>query len=269
MQKKYLIHTFVVLAYKESEYLEKCIESVLNQKYKSEVVIATSTPNQYIKKIAKKYNLEILVNEGEKGIANDFNFAINCGKTDLVTIAHQDDIYNYDYSYEIVEAYKKNKNTLILFTDYYEIKNNKEIHTNINLKFKRLLTFSLKIKKLSGVKFFKRLILSFGNSICCPAVTFVKEKTGNKVFKSDMKSNVDWLAWERLSKKDGKFIFIKKHLMGHRVHEQSTTTEIINNNIRTKEDYEILKKFWPSSIAKMIAKLYKISEKSNKINYKK
>ena len=42
------IHTFVVLAYKESNYLEDCIKSVLNQKYKSNVVIATSTPNKFI-----------------------------------------------------------------------------------------------------------------------------------------------------------------------------------------------------------------------------
>ena len=46
------MHTFVVLAYKESSYLEECIKSVLNQKYPSKVVIATSTPNQYIENIA-------------------------------------------------------------------------------------------------------------------------------------------------------------------------------------------------------------------------
>ena len=43
------MHTYVVLAYKESSYLEECIKSVLNQKYKSNVVIATSTPNKFIK----------------------------------------------------------------------------------------------------------------------------------------------------------------------------------------------------------------------------
>ena len=43
-----VLHTFVVLAYKESIYLETCIKSVLNQKYKSDVVIATSTPNDFI-----------------------------------------------------------------------------------------------------------------------------------------------------------------------------------------------------------------------------
>ena len=47
------IHTFVVLAYKESSFLEECIKSVLNQELKTEVVIATSTPNSYIDDLAK------------------------------------------------------------------------------------------------------------------------------------------------------------------------------------------------------------------------
>ena len=60
------IHTFVVLAYKESKYLEDCIKSVLSQTVPSEVVVATSTPNDYIKKIANKYSLDILVRKNEK-----------------------------------------------------------------------------------------------------------------------------------------------------------------------------------------------------------
>ena len=43
-----ITHTFVVLAYKESRYLETCIQSVLNQEFKSNVVIATSTRNAFI-----------------------------------------------------------------------------------------------------------------------------------------------------------------------------------------------------------------------------
>ena len=66
-------HTFVVLAYKESEYLEECIKSVLNQKYKSKVLIATSTPNKFINNIAKKYSLDVIENNGAKGIGNDFD----------------------------------------------------------------------------------------------------------------------------------------------------------------------------------------------------
>ena len=51
------IHTFVVLAYKESLFLEDCIKSVLNQTVKTNVKIATSTPNDFIDGLAKKYSL--------------------------------------------------------------------------------------------------------------------------------------------------------------------------------------------------------------------
>ena len=57
--------------------------------------------------------------------------------------------------------------------------------------------------------------------------------------------------------------------MGHRISESSTTTDIINNGIRTKEDYEIYCKFWTKWVAKTINKLYKSSEKSNQIKEKK
>ena len=53
--REVIIHTFVVLAYKESNYLETCIKSVINQKYKSKVIIATTTDNKYIRDLAKKY----------------------------------------------------------------------------------------------------------------------------------------------------------------------------------------------------------------------
>lgn len=260
------MHTFVVLAYKESEYLEQCIKSVLNQKYKSNVVIATSTPNKYISKMAKKYQLQLIENPNPgKGIGYDFDFAISCGKTKLVTVAHQDDIYDYNYAKEVVEHYQKYKDTLIIHTGYYEIKNKEKVYSNTNLNIKKILLFPLRLKFLSGIKFIKRMPLRFGCAICCPSVTFLKEKTGSKIFQSDMKCDIDWLAWERLSKEKGKFIYIKKPLMGHRIHEESTTTEIIKENIRTKEDYQMFCKFWPKLIAKFINHFYQNSEKSNDI----
>ena len=53
--------------------------------------------------------------------------------------------------------------------------------------------------------------------------------------------------------------------MGHRIHAESTTTEIIRDNIRTKEDFDILKRFWPKPIAKIISKLYAKSEENNNV----
>ena len=263
------IHTYVILAYKESQYLEDCIKSVTNQKYNSKVVIATSTPNDYISKLAKKYKLEIIVNKDHKDIGGDFDFAVSCGKTKLVTVAHQDDIYDYEYSYEIVNAFNCNTNALILFPDYYEIKNNNKIYDNLNLKLKRFLLKPLKNRNNASKNRIKRKVLKYGDAIGCPSVTFNVEKVKLPVFYgSGMKCNIDWYAWEKLSKENGSFIYIPKYLMGHRISEETTTTEIIRAGIRTKEDYIMFKKFWPNIIAKILTRIYKGSEKNNNVKDK-
>lgn len=262
-----MLHTFVVLAYKQSEYLENCIKSVLHQKYKSEVIIATSTPNDFIYSMAKKYNLKLVINQEEsKGIGYDFDFAINCSNSELVTIAHQDDVYDYDYSYRMIEMYKKNVEAIILFSDYYEIRNNEKVVNNINLKIKRLLLFPIRNRHLAKTKLIKRLCLSFGDAICCPAVTFVKHNIPYRnIFSTNMKLDIDWYAWERLSRVSGSFVLVNSKLMGHRVHENSETSKGLSNNIRSNEDYIMFCKFWPKFIAKILTNIYKNSEKSNGI----
>lgn len=259
------MHTFVILAYKESDYLEDCIKSVTNQSVKSNVLIATTTDNSFIRNIAKKYKLDVVVGK-HTNIGSDFDFALNSCDTKLVTIAHQDDVYDYKYAETIIYEYTKDKNASIIFTDYYEIRGKKKVYKNTNLKIKRFLLLPLRFKRISGSKFIKRLSLRFGNSICCPAVTFVKDNCPKEIFKSDYLCNVDWFAWEKLSRLKGKFVFNRNYLMGHRISVESTTTDIINNGIRTKEDYEILCKFWPKWIARIINKFYKNAEKSNSIN---
>lgn len=259
-----VLHTFVVLAYKESAFLEDCVNSVVNQKYKSNVVIATTTDNEYIRNIAKKYNLEVVVGK-HTNIGGDFDFAVGVGNTELVTVAHQDDIYEYEYSYKVVQKYKEYSDSSIIFTDYYEIRDNKKVESNTNLKIKRIILSPLKNTKKCNKKSRKEWAIKFGNSISCPAVTFVKANCPKKIFESEYKSNVDWLAWVRLSKIDGRFSYIKDMLMGHRISEESTTTDIVKQGIRTKEDFEIYSMFWPKFIARIITKAYKNSEKSNNL----
>ncbi len=257
-------HTFVVLAYKVSPYLEECIKSTLNQSINTNVVIATSTPNDYIKSLANKYKLEIIENKSGMGIAQDFDFALKAATTTLVTIAHQDDYYDYDYVKEMIKHYKKN--ALIIFSNYYEIRDNQKVIHNRNLKIKNILLTPLKIKGLNSCYFIKRLTLCLGDPICCPAVTFNTLKMPKEVFTSDFKCNVDWNAWEKLSKKKGSFVLVNKRLMGHRVHSASTTTKMINqNNVRTNEDYIMLKRFWITPMAKLINHFYKKALDSNNV----
>ena len=258
-------HTFAVCAYKESEYLEECIQSLENQSVKSNIILTTSTPNDYIRGICEKHNLEMLVNNGEKGIGGDWNFAYNSAKTPLVTIAHQDDIYLENYLKEILNALENAKDPVIAFCHYAELRDAKQVFDNRLLKIKKLMLSPLSLRFNQNKKFFKRLVISYGNPICCPAVTYVKAKVGSSPFSNDFGSNIDWQQWERLSKLDGSFAYTSSQLMCHRVHEGSTTSELINDNSRTDEDYEMLLRFHSKPVAKFLIKPYSKGQESNQL----
>lgn len=253
-------HTFVICAYKESEYLEEAILSLKNQTVKSKILIATSTDNKYIRNLAKKYNIEVIVNSAKNtNIGKDFNFALSTGKTKLVTVAHQDDKYDPEYVKSVVEAYLSVPKSLIIFTDYKEIKDGKIVEKSKMLRIKRLLLIPLKIN--NKAKFFKRWALAFGNPILCPSVTFNMDKIKMPIFDEHYKSDVDWYAWEKLSKEKGNFLYIPKKLSYHRIHDGQETVKTINDNVRIKEDYDMFSKFWPKPIAKGISHFYKKSER--------
>lgn len=261
--KEYKNHTFAICAYKESQYLEECIKSLQNQTIKSNIIMATSTPNDHIKNLAEKYNIELFINDGEKGIGQDWNFAVSKTNTDYVTVAHQDDIYNPDYLEEIVKYLNKNKDFVIAFSDYREIKNGETIKLTKNLKIKKVLLFPLKIFKKS--RFIKRRVLSLGSSICCPSVTVNTRITGKRPYKTDLKCNLDWDTWFEMTKYNEKFLYINKELMKHRIHENSETSNSIENNVRLEEDLLMLNKFWPKPIAKFIMKFYKKAIETNEM----
>ena len=253
-------HVFVICAYKESRYLEACVESLENQKYPSRIVIATSTPNAFIHEIAKRHNIEVIVNDdGQRGIGYDFDFALQSGMNRYVTIAHQDDTYEPDYAAAVVEAMERYPDGIIAFTDYHEEHDSGIVRSNRNLKIKRLLLFPLRFHVLQKSRLIKRRVLSLGNPICCPAVTFRRDRVPIPLFANDFKSNIDWFAWEKLSREKGSFLYISQDLMMHRVHEEATTTELIRENKRSKEDYAMFQKFWPDWISRRLVKVYAIS----------
>ena len=203
-----LKHTFVVCAYKESRYLESCVRSLVNQTVKSNIIMATSTENEHIKKIAGKYNIP----------------------------------------------------------GYFEIRKGKRVVKNTNLIIKRMMLLPLNIKGGGKSRTLRRMSIAFGNAICCPSVTYVKKNLPSVPFDSGLKSNLDWQLWEKLSKKKhSEFVYCSKLLMGHRIHEESETSAVINDNKRSDEDYKIFRMFWPAPIAKAITKIYAGSEKSNKL----
>lgn len=257
--------TFVICAYKESPYLEECICSLKQQKISVHIILVTSTPNAYIEALVKKYELEYYINRGKSGIAEDWNFGYRMARSRIVTLAHQDDVYKPEFAGEVLLKVNEHRCPLIAFTDYGELRNGKYVTENRLLKIKRIMLFPLRNKKLQEIRFIRRRILSIGSPICCPSVTLIKENLPKVIFTPGYRSNVDWQAWERLSRRKGAFVYCTDILMFHRIHENSATTAIIQDNDRTKEDYEMFCKFWPKWIAGMIEYFYRKGEDSNEI----
>jgi len=258
-------HTFAICAYKESEYLEECIRSLKNQSIPTNIILTTSTPNDFIKLTADKYRIPLYVNTGEKGITQDWNYAFRRAKTKYMTIAHQDDVYHENYVETALTAFKNADKPLIFFTDYSELREGELVHNNRLLNVKRKMLLPLRIKSFQKSIFIRRRVLSLGDPICCPSVTFVKDNLPEQIFRSGFKSCEDWEAWEKLSRLKGEFLYHKEPLTYHRIHEESATTAIIGENLRSEEDYIMFCKFWPKIIARMIVRLYSDSEKSNQL----
>lgn len=259
------LHTFVVCAYEESPYLDECIQSLKAQSIKSNILAVTSTPNPYIRKVVDRHGIPVLINNRKSSLAGDWNFALHSAETPLVTIAHQDDVYEKTYVESILYGYQSSKDPIILFTDYYELRNNQIVQSNQLLKVKRLLLFPLRFRALWRNRFIRRRVLSLGSPICCPSVTLVKEQIPEALFKDNMKSNIDWQAWEELSRKKGSFVYVDQPLMKHRIHKNSTTSKLLAQSARRQEDLFMYQKFWPKPVAEVIEHFYCKNEKSNEL----
>lgn len=265
-------HTFAICAYKKSPYLEKCIRSLRKQTISSDIIIVTSTPNEYISDIALRYDIPLYIRDGASDIAADWNYAYSKADTPYVTITHQDDIYLPKYAESLLSRMRSMPDALIGFTDYTEIRDNKNSTGGFNHLVKSALLLPIRNMKCNGQRWRKRWIIRFGNAICCPSVMYHKailtqqlQDSDGVIFKSHFRSNLDWEAWERMSRLPGRFVYVHNVLIAHRIHDGSETSAVISENKRGAEDYTMFTRFWPKTVSKAIAYLYSNSEKSNNI----
>lgn len=259
-------HTFVICAYGSSPYLETCIQSLLSQTVKTRVIMSVSSLEASVAALAEKYQIPLFLNKGETGIAGDWNFALSCAETPLVTLAHQDDRYYETYTEDVLAALNTCCHPLIAFTDYNELREGQTVEKNRLLKIKRLMLWILKFRFFQKSIFVRRRILSLGNPICCPSVTFARENLPGFSFCNNMDSNIDWQAWEEISGKKGEFVYIPTPSMEHRIHRDSATSGVLKENKRRAEDMAVLEKFWGRRMASFVERFYSRSEKSNKLS---
>lgn len=258
-------HAFVVPAYGLSPYLEQCLESLRLQTMPSSILITTSTPSPGLLQIAQRYDIEVRVNLAQgHGIGTDWNFALANAGAPWVTLAHQDDVYDQDYSSEVMAAIERHPDAVLVSTGYRELLGSAIRPRSLLLGIKRgLMELGFAGTERASSRWRKLNTLRFGCAIPCPSVAFNIERTGLR-FSTALCNNLDWAAWIALAQRDGAFVYLRRALMSHRVHADSETSAGLMTGQRVAEDCLVLRGLWPEFIARLIARTYGIAYRSNR-----
>ncbi len=257
-------HTFAVCAYGESPYLKACVESLLPMREEgSGLILCTSSDCEFLRGIAAEYGIPYYVNPEGGGLGRDWNFALKTAAeetgAELVTIAHQDDVYRKDYLRELRKSVLRWGDASVFSTRCRNIDENGRRYIGRSERVKRILRLPLRLRCLNGTVFGKRLTLRFGNSIVCPSCTYDLSLTGRDLFRENFRFVADWDALLRISGMPGRFVCTEKELLSYRIHQGSATKANIENHNREKEEMFMFSRMWPRPVAVLLMMLYRTS----------
>ena len=272
------IHAFVICAFGKSPYLENCIRSLLRQTAPSEIYIATSTPSEHIRRLARKYGLPLWVRQGESGIREDWLFAWREGgkRKRLITIAHQDDCSCRDYAKTVLAMYERYPDMTVFCSDYVTLKTRESrmadgtyypVQTRICAGdlvrlVKKLLRLPLRFRFYANRTWVKKSALIFGNSICCPSCTYNYSLIGDHMFDSGYSFALDWENLLSLAERPGRFVCVEEPLIAYRVHSGAATKKCIEDHRREADEASMFRKLWPDWMASLLMRFYKQSYKA-------
>ncbi len=260
-------HAFAIPAYGDSPHLPACIESILGQSLQPvTILLGTSTPSPYLEGIAARYRLRLHLNARRADIATDWNFVMRMCASNFVTVAHQDDVYEPDYTAAMRSLLLQYPHCLLGFCDYREHTNSGPRADNLNLKVKRLLCErAFRGAAAVASRRRKRRLLNLGNPVCCPSVMLNRAALPDFEFSTELKTNLDWDAWLRLADQPGEFVYCRQKLVSKRVHPQSETSETIASRVRQNEDRQMFARMWPAPIGVLLSTIYALGYRSNEV----
>ena len=160
------IVTVYITNYNYGSFLERSIQSVLNQSYKKIfLIIIDDNSEDNSKKILEKYrnhsNVKIFINKKNKGLIKCANFAIKKSIGKFILRLDADDYLSNNAIKLMVNKIKNKKNTIMVFPNFYNV-NEKSIITS-QYSYKHKLRYNLLDKPAHGacslinIKFLKKI----------------------------------------------------------------------------------------------------------------
>lgn len=209
--------------------------------------------------------MPLRINPQRVDIAADWNFALAAARTELVTLAHQDDYFAAPYVERLAAGLRRHPGALFAFCDYQEHSPLGPRAINMNLRIKRALCR----RAFGGRECItntrdKMRLLSLGNPICCPSVMFDRSTIPQFRFPDGFITNLDWKAWLELAHRPGGFVYVREKLLSKGIHAESETTAAIATRARHQEDRALFSAFWPRPVAAALAGLYRFGYRANR-----
>jgi glycosyltransferase involved in cell wall biosynthesis len=186
--------SIIIPTYNCSKYIEKAIDSVLNQKYvNKELIVVDGNSTDNTIEILKKYQDKIKwISEKDNGQADAINKGFKMASGEIVAWLNADDYYESDIFEKIVAEFKNNSNLSLLYG------NCRSVDENGNL-----IKINKPPRKISASKLIRN-----GNYIFQPS-SFYRKGVVEKINFLDSKLNY-WMEYDLyiklLQNGDGQYI---------------------------------------------------------------
>ncbi len=211
--------SIVTPSYQQGQFIERTIQSVLNQNYPHlEYLVFDGGSQDETVDVLKKYATNVQwVSEKDKGQADAVNKGILASSGDILGWLNSDDVYYPDAFAKVMDFFENNPHVDIVY--------GLADHIGLDDKpFEEYPTEAFNFERLKDVCF-----------ICQPTVFFRKrlfEQHG--LLREDLNYCMDYELWLRLAKQGVQFGFINEKLAGSRFYQDTKTM-----GARKKVHYEI------------------------------
>lgn len=252
--------SLVVPAYGDSPHLLTCLRSLqaqhVVQQGTASIQVTTSTPSAYIAAAAAAAGASYHVNESGGGIGRDWNFALEQAGGGLVALCHQDDVYLPHFGDAMREALA-GPEMLMACSDYIEMGGGGYLRDSAVHRVKRsIMRMAFRGQQSRPSCDVRKPMLGLACPVCCPSVALNMQAMPDFRFDTRLRCNLDWDAWDRILRKEGRVAYLDEPLLCHRVHTGSTTSAMIAAGHRRAEDEEILARYLPGAVMKAWMKVY-------------
>jgi glycosyltransferase involved in cell wall biosynthesis len=222
-------------SYNQANFIERTIESVLNQNYPNlEYIVIDGGSTDGTLEILRKYDTKIIwKSEKDKGIADAINKGLRLAAGEIVAYINSDDLYEMETLKRVGEFFKENLQVMWICGKCRIVREN-------GREFYRPITWfkNLWLKRYGYNKLF---IINF---ISQPAV-FWRRKIIEEIgfFNCNLNFAMDYEYWVRIGEKY-KPAIINEYLACFRIHPKAKGT--MNYSKQFKEELNIAKQYSPN-----------------------